>query len=163
MARLPAQDSLQSFRFRVREIDGTNFMKNTEAGFKQATLPEVSMETAEHRVGNKKYAEKYPGVVSVGDISLMKGIASADSDFWDWAKAYLNRSAYRADLLIMVYGQIEDGTTDLDTPLRVLKCYNCFPIRVKVLGDLDSSSSDVLIQELDLSVEYIELEVSELN
>ena len=37
---------------------------------------------------------------------------------------------------------------------RKYNCFECFPIRCKPAGDLDATSSEVAIQELDVALEY---------
>ncbi len=37
-----------------------------------------------------------------------------------------------------------------------LKCKECLPMRVKTQGDLDSTSSEVSLSELDVSMEWFD-------
>jgi phage tail-like protein len=158
MARPQADDLLQSFRFRVMETKDTNFLESV-AGFNNVTTPEVSDEVAEYREGNKVYTLKFPGIPSVENITMTKGIAQKDGAFWDWALAAINKMKYRADLIINVYSQELPGVDPADSPSRQIVCKNCFPTRVKPVGDLDATSSDVNMQELEAVMEEMSLKI----
>lgn len=161
MPRPVSDDLLQSFRYRVMEVDGDGKLGHLEgkAGFNSVTTPEVSQDVAEYREGNVVYTKKFPGVPTVENITLSKGVAQKDSSFWDWGLAALSGRAFRSDLVINSYAPDENGTLDTHTPARQLLCKNVFPVRVKPMGDLDATSSDVNLQEIDGAMEELALTI----
>ena len=95
MARSQATDFLQSFRFHVKSLNragdfpdplqfGSDAGINGEAGFQSVTLPELSTEAVEYREGTFKYTKKQPGVPTVSDVTMMRGVVKTDTDFYDW-------------------------------------------------------------------------------
>jgi len=178
MARTQEFDFIQNFRFHVRALgtDGTggkNFLEldrgndlspDGEAGFQSATIPEMTLDATEYREGIYKWTRKYPGIPTFGDISLMRGVIKQDTLFFDWAMAVADGSEYRDDVDIYQYSRqdlaafagVEEHISA--TPSRIYHCKGCFPIRAKPAADLDATSGEVAIAELDLSCEYYELE-----
>jgi phage tail-like protein len=162
MSRTVAEDLLQSFRFRVFEIAGEASVFENEdpvAGFNTVTTPNITIETAEHRTGSEVFTKKYPGVPTVEDMTMTRGIALGDTTFYDWVmEKYLKRSPFRTDLQVRLYNQEKDGTVIDDQHARQLTCSECIPQSVKLMGDLDASSSDVNLQEVTVALEEIELD-----
>lgn len=154
MARAQADDLLQSFRFRVFAADDGFLDPN--AGFNNVTTPELSTEVAEYREGNRKYTLKQPGVPSVENVTMQRGLARTESTFANWFLARLFGGApYRTELLINVYDQLATGEAVDDTPSRQIVCKEAFPNRWKPIGDLDATSSDININELECVCEEI--------
>lgn len=155
MSRLPVDDLLQSFRFRVFAADD-GFL-DANAGFNNVATPELSVEMAEYREGNRKYTLKQPGTPSVENVTLQRGIALTESIFGAWFLArLLGGQPYRTDLLIAVYDQTQtQGINVDDTPARQINCKETFPLRWKPIADLDATSSDINIQELECVCEEV--------
>jgi len=139
------------------EVDPAIGKLEGKAGFNSVTVPELSQDVAEYREGNVVYTKKFPGVPTVENLTLSKGSAQKDSMFWDWGLSAINGAAYRTDLLINVYAQAMNGTLEEHDPAKQLKCKEVFPVRVKPIGDLDATSSDVSLSEIDAAVEEIAL------
>jgi len=67
MARSVAEDQLQSFRFRVFEVEGGAGIFDGEApvaGFNTITTPNLTIEVTEHRTGNQKHTKKLTSLSS---------------------------------------------------------------------------------------------------
>lgn len=162
MSRTPAEDYLQSFRFRVFEVEGGPGVFGGEspiAGFNNVTTPNITIESSEHRTGNEVWTKKHPGVPTVEDCTMTRGILLGDTTFYDWVMAKLfGRQPYRTDLEIRVYDQTSPGTSPDDAHARRIVMKNCFPTSVKLIGDLDATSSDVNVQEITCAVEEVELD-----
>lgn len=161
MARSTAEDHIQSFRFRVFEIEGGPGIFAEEspvAGFTSITTPEATVETATHRTGSEKTTRKYAGPVEYGDATFTRGTLLGDSTFYNWLELYRNKQPYRTDLEIRVYNQEGDGTSPDDQHIKSETLKECQPTSVKGLGDLDAASADVNVQEITVSVEEVELE-----
>lgn len=182
MARAAATDPLHNFRFHVTAgevagIDSSDPLQPTvghaaggiigqqaQAGFQAATLPELTVETAEYREGNKTYTEKYPGVPTVNDITLTRGVARADTAFITWVLAAAEGAEYRTD--INIFHAVREGRSfpyDADADFtsansKLYRLFNAYPSRVKVGTDMDSTSSDVSLAEIDIVYERFTVE-----
>ncbi len=186
-ARLVLTDYLHNMRFHVDAVqtDGNDRLVvdgRPQAGFSTCTTPEVTVEAMEYREGQHIYTQKYPGNPSFNDCTLQRGTARQDSAFIDWIRQVVEGSGtYRATVQIKHYHRVGSldqtfpsfglkakealdvfGTAATATPARIYKLYQAWPIRHKVAGDLDATSSDVSIMELDLSYEWFDLEENTL-
>lgn len=161
-SRTPAEDYLQSFRFRIFEVEGNADVFAEEspvAGFNNITTPNITIESAEHRTGNEVWTKKHAGVPTVEDCTMTRGILLGDTTFYDWVIAKIfGRAPYRTDLEIRVYSQTAPGVQPDDAFARRMVLKNCFPTSVKLIGDLDATSSDVNVQEITCAVEEVELD-----
>ena len=201
MGRSAATDPLHAFRFHARMVEGDASPVNgipgaaagdvlqpseagegfiagqgAEAGFQAIPAPELTQEVAEYREGIRTYTQKFPGVPSVNDITLIRGCARFDTSFISWILASAEGDEYRGDLIIfhiqrpkrdlaispgaggsaqMAASEIE--LTDANTKRYILR--DAFPTRVKIAGDLDSSTSDVSLSELDVAYERFDVEL----
>mgnify|MGYP001819444169 CR=1 FL=1 len=175
MTRAAASDLMQSFRFHVTaNMDGSDPLQpgqdrpddfgNTgdiaQAGFQSATLPELTVEPVEYREGTMMWTQKYPGPPTVSDVSLMRGAAKKDTAFYDWVLASVNGEEYRADVTIWHYHRTDMGSAAQNAEnddYKQIVCYNCFGMRAKPSGDLDSTSGEVSLLECDFSLERFEV------
>jgi phage tail-like protein len=180
MARAQATDPLHAFRFHVRadavaelsedplqptaSVAGFRGVgEQSEAGFQAVTAPELTIEPAEYREGLKTYTHKYPGIPSVNDLTFSRGVARADTAFLQWVKAAVEGQEYRANLYI--YHAIREGRSypfqaDVDftsANSRVYYVREAFPVRVKIAGDLDASTGDVSLAEIDVAYEKFDV------
>lgn len=179
-ARPVNQDLLMSMRFHVTSATpglGQIEIGSPQAGFMSVTTPEVTVESLTYKEGHYNFPRKYPGNTTVNDITMQRGVAVTDSTFWDWIKKVITGAGeYRTDLKIHHYdrrllGRGADGASSSDNISRVTegtaataKVYNikaAFPIRYKVASDLDASSSEVSISELDVSYNYFTIEATQ--
>lgn len=198
MGRTAATDPLHAFRFHARMVPGEASPVNgipganpddvlqpfsagpgyiagqgAEAGFQSITAPELTQESAEYREGIRTYTQKFPGVPTVNDITLIRGCARFDTSFFSRILAAAEGDEYRGDLTVyhvqrpsrelsitdsevkMAASEIElDDTNNKRYILR-----DAFPIRVKIAGDLDASTSDVSLAEIDVAYERFDVEL----
>jgi len=183
MARANNQDFLQNFRFQVEMVGGdvNYFTKDSEdsnrpggkAGFQSCTLPEVSAEATEYREGTFKYTRKFSGVATVTDLSLMRGLALNDSALFSWMMDAVGGGEHRRDLVVKqftrsnqfqpsgdnVTAEPTEGDYESASGYRAYSCFECIPIRCKPGADLDATSSEIAIQELDVALEYFTISV----
>jgi len=164
MARSQASDFLQNSKFWVQSVEKYLEYEDSEngaAGFQSVTLPEMNSEAVEYKEGHYTYTQKYPGAVTVGDVSLMRGHSKKDSKFYDWMMRVKDGEEYRTTLIIYRWhrdGKAKNkGIGDLAKAEKTI-CYEAFPTRMKPGADLDASSSEVSISELDVAIEYFEVE-----
>lgn len=170
MARSQSTDFYQNHRFHVRVVEGgpagdpITFSpggagEGVEAGFNSCGIPELTLPTVTYRDGVSKYTIKQQGAPEYSSFTLSRGIAKGDSKFFDWANAAVNGGEYRADLSIGTYLREEESARK-DRSLtiaRSLACYECIPTRCKPGSDLDSTSNDISMAEVEIEPEWIEL------
>jgi phage tail-like protein len=182
MARAKNLDLLHSMRFHVF-VNGFGANGNPQlktdtaagiptAGFNACSIPELTQEVVEYREGHHIYTRKYVGLPSVSNITFSRGVALRDGTFYAWIKDVAEGNGeYRADVTIRHFHrdakpQSTSTTTndlmkvepDPDTGYIDYKCFNCFPARNKPAGDLNSTASEVSINELELAVEWFRIE-----
>lgn len=188
MARSLNQDFLMTFRFRVvtlrnendssRDFLGSATAGLPEAGFATVTIPGISQDAVEYREGHYIFARKMPGIPTVEDCTMTRGIALAESAFWDWARVTREgQGEYRADLQIqqfhrralqreypVQYGPgsalVPSETIDESFVERTFTLYDCFPTNCKPASDFDASSAEVSMAELTVAVERVEMNVA---
>ncbi len=171
MVRPAANDLMQSFRFHatadIAGADplqfterGTGFDQGGQAGFQSVTLPDVTLEATEYREGTMKWTQKYPGVPTVSDVTLMRGIAKRDTAFHNWVMLALEGEEYRTDVTIWHYQRTEmesASKSETDDGFRRIACKECFGMRSKPGADLDSMSGEVSLAECDFSCENFDV------
>lgn len=173
--RAAKSDMMQGFRYHVTAIsnagggdpfqavpdeDRDGYDTKGQAGFQQATIPEVSVDSSEYREGIMKWTQKYPGVPTVGDVTLSRGITKRDTVFFDMVMASIEGREYRCDVTIWHYQREEMGLAqNAETPDSVRRtiCYNAFGTMAKPSGDLEAMAGDVSLSEMTLAVESIEV------
>lgn len=182
MARAQATDPLHSFRYHVRAspVDGLNRDTDplqpavtaggtigdvTEAGFNAVGTPEYTLEMAEYREGTRTYTLKFPGIPTTNDVTMSRGAARSDTVFYDWIVAAIEGREYNSDLTIYhglrtsrtaPFNPVNDFT-DANSKRYIL--FNAKPTRVKPAADLDASTSDVSLAEVDVAFEQFEIQV----
>lgn len=174
MARAASSDFFQGFRYHLEAMagaSGTTDMLNlargaqgSQAGFQSVTIPELSQDVVEYREGNSMWTIKQAGIPTVSDMTLMRGVTLSDTRFFDWVMATINGTEYRADITIHHYArqEMKSGTTQGESPFaaaRKLICHECLPTRVKPMGDLDATASEVSLAELDVAVEHFDFDI----
>jgi len=169
-------DFMQNFRYHVVanngdgdplqpaiQSDREGHETNGQAGFQSVTIPELSVEASEYREGISRWTEKYPGVPTVSDLTLMRGVTKRDTAFFDMVMASILGDEYRADVTIYHYQRSEmdlaTSATVGDT-IRRIECGECFATRAKPNGDLDSTAGDVSLAEVDIAVEKFDIKYS---
>lgn len=168
MARPQATDFLQNFRFHAEVTDGADFLSfnpggvgvDGEAGFQSITIPEETFEASEYREGIYKYTKKFPGIPTFSDVTLMRGIVATDTSFHDWAIATRGGAEYRADVQVQHHHR-EDapggtGESIAAPAARAYLLHEAFCIRAKPGADMDATSGEVSVAEVDIALEWFE-------
>lgn len=157
MARSIETDPYHDFRFHLVDPAGGNL--DAVAGFTSVTMPDVTVEEAPYREGTFIWTQKLPGVPTVGDITLSKGIFKRDSDFFNWVlKVVEGGQEYRTELILQQY-HITDEFGIQGSPSRITRLRECWGKQAKPTSDMDATSSNISIQTLTISVEEIDLEL----
>ena len=157
MARSQATDPMQNFKFRAEAfLEGSDALKyvsqdGSQAGFSAVGVPEITVESVEYKEGTDLYKRRYPGSPTWSDtITLSRGAMLRDTSFYDWIIGkVVGGFEYRADMTIYHYHRSKS--------LRLYSCYEAFPTRVKLAADLDATSSDIRLAEIDIAYEWAEM------
>ena len=158
MARAVLTDPYHNFRYHVKATKAGSIdpLGVVTAGFTAVTMPEQNVESAEYKEGTMVYRRKFPGDVTFGPVTLSRGVVGNTGEFWTWMNQTATGGEYRIDLEIHQFHRT-DVTSQSDysglKAKRIIKCLECIPTRVKPGSDMESTSSDISIQELDIEVE----------
>jgi len=150
---------IPAYRFAV-EIDGIL----SDGWFTSMSGLGVTRETEEVPQGGvNTYVHKLAGRYKYTDITLKQGIFPGESDLWKWMMAFDYRWFFydyevdRTSISIVQYGMQSLGLFGYSPDVvRTWTLYEAFPVGYK-LGDLDSSSNDVAIDELTITYHYLEM------
>jgi phage tail-like protein len=173
-------------RFHVFTSSGNRFLSLSDtlaegkpkAGFSAMGVPSATVDTPEYREGHYIYTRKQPGIPTMDDITMSRGVTRRDTDFWDWLRVVIEgQGGYRTDLTIHHFAREGDGGSpalprnfpvaqtnqnaqglDLNSEARVLyRVFEAFPNSHRVSTDLDGTASDIAIKELGISYESFEV------
>lgn len=153
--RSGVNDPYRKFKFRIK-IDGQVVAALTKCSALKATVESQDFRAGDH----PSFKQKLPGQVSYDAITLEKGM-TADPVFQDWAGALSNfvgnqgtdqekdLENFRKDIEIAIY--------NLDnSKVKSYRVLNCWVSSYTAVPDLDATSSDVLIESLELQNEGIQ-------
>ena len=134
---------LPKFYFNIDLGDGKT------QGFSEISGLESEVKPIEYRHGDSKVFSpiKMPGLRSVGNVTLKKGIFAKDSIFWDW----FNQTQLNIIKRMTVVINLLDEKA---APKMTWTLTNAWP--TKVTGtDLKSDSSEVAIESLEIAYETL--------
>jgi phage tail-like protein len=161
-----------------------------QSGFASVSLPEPSVEVIDYAEGQHNWWKKIPGQVAFDTITLRRGVARRDAAFWNWlSTVILGTGSFRATVEIKHYSRLLPGSVEAaavsagagnafgnailgsfprsgqipvdTTPARIYRLHEAWPTRCKLASDLDASSGDVAVAELELAYEHLDLDVIE--
>lgn len=180
MSRLRFLDLLQVYPFWI--FDASGYAGNPllsifdpVLGFSACSAPEVTVEHREIQPGNWEYKRRVVKTAAVGPITMSRGARFYDSDFYIWLNnAIKGKQPLRRNLILvqfMGYRPIRQALgRDTSDPLpdeiaflslgtrlpgRAWYLAACLPSRYKSGSDLDASTGDVSIQELEVQPEHV--------
>jgi len=141
---MPRNDPYRNFRYRV-EIDGI-----TQAGFSEATVPDITVEPIDYREGNEANpaaVRKLTGLTKYGNVTLKWGITDS-MDLYNWHKNVTLGKTERKNISVIVIDEegndksrwnfVEAWPTKYDAP------------------DLNAKGTDVSIETLEIVHEGVE-------
>ena len=137
-------DPYRKFNFRV-EIEDI-----PSADFLSVEGIEALTDVIHYREGGENpQPRKLPGLHKYSNITLKRGV-TANRDLWDWRKTVLDGRTERRNGSIIILDE------DREEVFRI-NFFNAWPCGWKV-GSLDALESEVLIEELELTVESFSLD-----
>ena len=136
------KDPFRNSRFIV-EVDGVS-----QAGFREATIPDTSSEPIEYREGNEPpTVRKIPGLIKYGNISLKWGITDS-LDMYNWYKdAILDNNFNGARKNISVLLLDEKGEE-----VNRWNFTNCWPTKYNA-PDTNATANEIAIEEREIVTE----------
>jgi len=133
------KDPYRNSRF-ILEIDGVS-----QAGFREATIPDISSEAIEYREGNEApTVRKIPGLIKYGNISLKWGITDS-TDMYDWYKEAILDSKFndaRKNISILLLDE-------LGGEVNRWNFVNCWPTKYNA-PDTNATANEVAIEEMEI-------------
>lgn len=164
--RAMTSDPFNNARFFVTDSGG--FLKRDTiveavAGFNTCTMPEMSQAHVEYQEGIWTYKRKFPGDVTFNTVTLTKGVMLREYSFYKWMKAAAENRAYRTKLSIWQFHRDDiKGAKVFDfrnaKPSRIIHLHQALPGRNKIGSDLDATSHEISIEEMDVEYEWFEIE-----
>ena len=124
-----------------------NFGNGLTAAFQEVTGLEVKASVIEYRAGNSKVFStvKMPGLAKVGNVTMRKGLFTADKSLWAWFASTTMNTAARATIVISLLD--EAGAPQYTWTLN-----NAFP--TKMTGtDLKSEGNEVAVESVEVAFE----------
>jgi len=178
MPRASTDDFMQNFRFHVTSVSADPNTSNpvgfnkgpdgAEAGFQSVTYPEYTVGQIEYRHGLSPFPIHQPGLLSTNEISMTRGVVRLDTTFLRMIERYLERLEYRMDLTIYQFTQDTAPNLRQRQPAynpqaaRIISVNEAFVVRAKPGSDLDATSEDASMQEVDLKFEQFTVDDSRL-
>jgi phage tail-like protein len=148
MARALISDPFHNFRFHAIASQAGSLLPfgDAQAGFTTISLPTKTIEVAEYKEGTMTFRRKYPGEMTVDDVTLGRGVSKAGTEMIRLIEATQTGKEYRFDVTIRHYHRKDISTTAdnaanltlAGTPARTIQLFNAFGTSVKVGSDLDS-------------------------
>ena len=134
---------LPKFYFNIDLGDGKT------QGFSEISGLESETKAIEYRHGDSAVFApiKMPGLRSVGNVTLKKGVFTKDSIFWDW---------FNETQLIVIKRRtvIINLLNEKASPMMTWTLTNAFPVKMQAT-DMKSDASEVAIETLELAYETL--------
>ncbi|HEX7904850.1 MAG TPA: phage tail protein [Chitinophagaceae bacterium] len=136
---------IPAFHFKV-EWGGKN------AGFSEVSGLTQEVQVIEYREGSSKdySTTKMPGLRKYNNITLKRGIAKSDNDFFNWLNTVQLNTVERRDLTISLLNENHE-------PVMVWKARNAFPVKVEGPG-LKASGNEVAVESIEIAHEGVVLQ-----
>ncbi len=136
---------IPAFHFKV-EWGGKN------AGFSEVSGLTQEVQVIEYREGSSKdySTTKMPGLRKYNNITLKRGIAKSDNDFFGWLNTVQLNTVERRDLTISLLNENHE-------PVMVWKARNAFPVKVEGPG-LKASGNEVAVESIEIAHEGVVLQ-----
>jgi len=162
VARSSASDPLLSFNFALIDVPVAGLLplafplktvqsaleSGTFIGFQAIDMPEVTLETKQIKEGNWPRIHKVSmGFANAGQVTLRHAVLPYNTDMYYWfLQAMWGRVQPRRTLLVVHL------KNDKQLPQRIVKLGDCIPEAWRPSSGLDSSTSEVVTEELTLQV-----------
>lgn len=121
----------------------------TRIGFQEVSGLGMEVQVIEYREGSRAEhsAIKMPGLKKYGNITLKRGIALRDNEFFEWWNTLQMNKIERRDITISLLNENHE-------PAVVWRVRDAFPVKI-LWGDLKAGASEVAIEILEIACEGI--------
>ena len=121
------------------------------AGFSEVSGLTQEVQLIEYREGSSPdYSTiKMPGLHKYNNITLKRGVAKGDNDFFDWLNTVKLNTIDRRDLTISLLDENHK-------PVMTWQAHQAFPVKVEGPG-LKSSGNEVAVESVELAHEGLVL------
>ena len=145
---MPTEELFGAYNF-LLEIQGIiNDTKVIVGGFKSVSGMDSETEIVEFKQGNDMVVRKKPGRTTYANIVLERGYTATD-DLWQWRKNIEDGKIDRRSGSVIILDQ--DGQTEIGR----YNFYEGWPAKWYV-PDMDSDSSAMAIEKVEIAVEKVE-------
>lgn len=146
-----AQDAiwpLPKFYFNIDLGDGK------PQGFSEISGLETEVKMIEYRHGDSAVFSpiKMPGLRSVGNVTLKKGVFTKDSIFWTWFDETKLNIIKRRTVIVNLLNESA-------SPMMTWTLTNALPVKL-VSTDLKSDASEVAIETLEIAYETLAIKAA---
>ena len=157
----------------LNPLIGAGLSGGLVGGFTGVSLPEITATTNTYSPLNEPFGYTYVTGYEVGPITLRRGASRYDSSFYQWiTRAMRGTDRPHRDLMILHLSSAslldETDSEGNASPhsvgkgyVEVIKTfgkayilYDCIPTRYSPGGELDASSSEITITELEVTPSY---------
>ena len=123
-----------------------------QTSFTEVSGLSVELAVVEHRSGSSpdQSSIKMPGLRKFSNIILKRGVQAGDQDFFKWINTVQLSQVERRDLTISLLNESHE-------PIMVWRVRNAWPCKY-VVGDLNASSNEILVETLELAHEGLTLQ-----
>lgn len=135
---------MPKFRFEVDLGTGMNGV-----AFQEVSGMDVENQIIEYRKSNSPLfaAEKMPGIVKYGNVTMKRGVFVNDNTFWNWHNEIKMNTIKRRTILIKLLD--EDGKVTMQWQLN-----NAWPTKI-TSTDLKSDGNEVAVDTLEVAHEQL--------
>jgi len=145
---MPTEELFGAYNF-LLEISGiTGDTKTIVGGFKTVSGMDSETEVIEFKQGNDSVVRKKPGRTTYANITLERGFTATD-DLFLWRKNIEDGVIDRRSGSIVILDQ------DMQSEVARYNFYEAWPCKWYV-PDMDSDSSGMAIEKIELAVEKVE-------
>src|SRR3712207_4848815 len=121
--------------------------KGQNVGFSEVSGLTQEVAVIEYRSGDSADAItiKLPGLRKYNNITLKRGVAAKDNDFFNWLKTVTTKEIERRDLTITLRNE------NLE-PVMVWQARQCWPVKVEG-PSLKANGTEVAIESIEIATE----------
>jgi phage tail-like protein len=125
--------------------------KGQNVGFSEVSGLTQEVAVIEYRSGDSADPTtiKQPGLRKYNNITLKRGVAKSDNDFFTWLKTVTTKEIERRDLTITLRNE------NLE-PVMIWQARQCWPVKVEG-PSLKANGTEVAIESIEIATEGVDV------